>query len=482
MRLIDQLKAGIQPYTARPALFSDKPVGYLSSKLVMDKNDDYFINNYIILMKTPSYDGYPLDQTVPIGTLYSLERGLFCYIIAQGSFFRTDGRNGIALLNEEMYKTHVLKGGKEPTEYSEEFVARFIEWLKLNDWQFDYPSYTFLHSKLSSLANKFHGMPAHLASPKTPPVGFFVSKYLRNSKEIHSKLQNFLTLSKSISDKIASARFNIVEVQYGYSFRFDKVSKWYLDIDIYFGLRNGNSRTIFRESLEAKFCNQRGLFHSVSDERNFPDIAGISLVGSAPDSSNNSKIASKSTSASAPDQSFDDSNDDEMITELTSPNSKVERFALHESEAFSSGNSKSKKGSQNGSEPLFNNSENQSSKSSTRDVRDSVEKFMENWISESTKSSKDVSPEKTGNECKTKILTTNRATNSRRKSQKPVKLKSETGIESNPKARTASPKNAPKNDQENDPKETPSRSKRPLRRRSNANTGIDKKRLKQSKW
>ena len=77
----------IQPYTARPQTFADKPVGFYNSEFVINSTEDYFINNYTLLIKTPCYDNNELPQTVPIGTLYSHERALCALILAQGSFF-----------------------------------------------------------------------------------------------------------------------------------------------------------------------------------------------------------------------------------------------------------------------------------------------------------------------------------------------------------------------------------------------------------
>ena len=376
MRLIEKLKTDIQPYLAKSQALTERPVGFHYSEFKSAEDNDYYTNHYIILMKSPCYDGQIFNNAVPIGTLYCLERALCAHLLAQGSFFRNDDRAGLAILNEPLYETVVLqrKNGacKTPTEYNDEFTDRFAEWIRVNDWQKDYPSYRFLHDILCKSIGRFHGIATNLASPKQAQEGFFISKYIRNPDEIHSRLQNFLKISKAIYDKIKSNRFNTIETQYGYKYRFDGVKRWFLDIEIVFGFQSGNMRSILRTYLEQKYNNQRGLFHSLSGEGGLPNIEGISLTSSAPDSTSKTSSDSKKSD-------FDSSNDDNLVSELNA--SKLNETSRKDAISSSSkSNSKSDSKSDPKSEALFESQ----GKSSTKSIRDSHQRLFDEEMNLST--------------------------------------------------------------------------------------------------
>ena len=366
MKLIEQLKAGIQLYTAQPKLVQDRPVGFLTSSVKINNLTDYFSNNYVILIKSPCTDGSEIKNNVPIATLYCLERALCSYLLAHGSFYRCDTTKGLAVLNESLYKVVVLQNGREPLEYDEQFISRLIQWLKVSEWESDFPSYIFLHKLICKLGERFHGIPARLTSPRIAHTGYFISKYVRSPDDIHMRLQNFLMLAKTIYNKISCNKFDVIEVQYGYRYRFDQVKRWYLDVEILFGFKNHHSSTTMAEDLEKSFGHNKGLFFNITNEQGFTSITGIRTLSSAPqtDSHSNAKDASD----------FSSSDDENFIKIAKTPDAKKavdkESVAIHDNASKAS------------SEPLFGSQ----SKSSTKDVRDSVEQFMEKWIDDSTDS------------------------------------------------------------------------------------------------
>ena len=196
MKLIESLKNEMQPYTARPKMFTERPVGFHYSKFDNINFNDFYTNHYIILMKSPCYDGQIFNNAIPIGTLYCLERALCAYLLAHSSLYLKDDRSGLAVLNQPLFEQVVLQKGsgitKNPIEYSDEFIDRFTEWIKIKDWQKDYPSFRFLHDTICKYIGRFHGIATNLASPKQAQEGFFISKYIRSPDEIHYKLQNFM--------------------------------------------------------------------------------------------------------------------------------------------------------------------------------------------------------------------------------------------------------------------------------------------------
>ena len=375
MKLIDQLKAGIQLYTAQPKLIQERPVGYLTSNVKIDKLTDYFSNNYVILVKSPCQDGTPIANNVPIATLYCLERALCSYLLAHGSLYRRDNRKGLAVLNEALYKVVVLQNGREPLDYNEKFVSRLVQWLKVSEWESDFPSYMFLHTLLCKLGERFHGIPARLTSPRIAHTGYFISKHVRNPEDIHMKLQNFLILAKAIYEKIASNKFNVIEVQYGYCFRFDQVQRWYLDAEIVFGFKTDKTTETMADDLEKRFGQNKGLFRSVIDEQSFVNISNMRSLSSAP------QINASSKSESVPD--FSSSDDENFMKNVNTP---VTDKNLVRNEVIdrnkNEGNMDSASNSKASSEPLFGSQ----SKSSTKDIRDSIEQFMDNWLDEATDS------------------------------------------------------------------------------------------------
>ena len=192
MKLVEYLKAGIQPYTAHPEDVPERPVGFATSKIFIERNLEYFKNSYILLVKSPSLDGARIPNEIPIANLYCLERALCSFILANSCFLKKDTTKGLPILSEELYKVIVLQNGREPLEYDDKFTARLVKWLKISDWQQDYPSYLFLHRLLCKLGERFHGIPARLTSPKIAHTGYFISKHVRNPDDIHSKLQTYI--------------------------------------------------------------------------------------------------------------------------------------------------------------------------------------------------------------------------------------------------------------------------------------------------
>ena len=344
-------------------------------------------------MKAPCYDTRNPQNHTQVGILYSMERALCAFLLAQGSFFRNDGRSGATRLNEQLYKTIVLQNKREPDEYSTEYTRRLVKWLEVADWPTDYPSYIFLHDLLCRLLDRFHGMPARLASPHRAHSNYFVSKYLRNPDAVHQRLVNMLAIGKTIFTRIESQRFQIVETHFGYKWRHQH-NKWFLDVNILFGLRGGNTRNDFRTILEKKFGSDRGMIHSISHEMGLPDIEGISILGSAPGSqkseSSGSKAQSLQSEPIAKKNEFSDSDDDDMVAQLQNKAPPIERSS--ESKV------KSEKLSQAHSDSLF---ESSSTTKVDSDVRyknyvdqcegnplgkDSYDKFIEEWFTQKTDS------------------------------------------------------------------------------------------------
>ena len=208
------------------------------------------------------------------------------------------------------------------------------------------------------MGERFHGIPARLTSPKIAHTGYFISKHVRNAEDIHPKLQNLLVITKTIYEKIEAVRFNIIEVMYGYQYRFDQIQRWYIDIEVNFGFKVQESMNLMVSDLDKTFGTNKGFLSSVTNEQNATDILGIRTLGSAP----HEKM---DTDLKQPD--FSDSDDSDFLAAAT---------------AATQANDKKGSGSKSNSGPLFGSQ----SKSSTRDIRDSIERFVNEWVEEPTDS------------------------------------------------------------------------------------------------
>ena len=145
---------------------------------------------------------------------------------------------------------------------------------------------------------------------------------------------------------------------FGYQYRFDQIQRWYIDIEINFGFKTQESTNKMLSDLENTFGTNKGFFSSVVNEQNVTDFLGIRILGSAPHEKMENDLKQ-------PD--FSDSDDSDFLAAAKT--------------ATATNNAKGS-GSKNNSEPLFGSQ----SKSSTKDIRDSIEKFVNEWVDEPTDS------------------------------------------------------------------------------------------------
>ena len=227
MTSISKLMHNTQIYLTLKSDFYPAP-GLQSTTKEFVKHYDIYKNKYEIQMASPYYTTEKPDNHEIVAKIYTMERMLLSFIGAHGTFYRNDDRaktvgtiTGVpyvpAVLSDESFANEVanITPPERLFDYTDDFVDNFITYLESHKrWAIDYPSYRWLHNKLSAIAGSFHGIGAKGCSPNKKHLNRFVSRYFRGSltTELLKRYQNLKRLKTSIENHIALQKFNVLEI------------------------------------------------------------------------------------------------------------------------------------------------------------------------------------------------------------------------------------------------------------------------------
>ena len=215
-------------------------------------------------MISPQYSNEKPDNHDIVAKIFVLERLLLSFIGAHASFYRNDDRMksvgslpGVpyvpAVLSDESFNDAVITATppERLSDYTDDFTDNFINYLESNKrWAIDYPSYKWLHNKISTLSGNFHGIGAKGCSPHKKHLNAFVSRYFRGSltAQLRNRYQNLKRLKTIIESHISLQKFNIIEIM-GCHIWLHADKKMFLQIETHMSIRYGFEKTDLNDSL-----------------------------------------------------------------------------------------------------------------------------------------------------------------------------------------------------------------------------------------